>query len=277
MSPISLIHPRPIMNTAQPFVPSTTAASCTPSATPPRPFLTGGCGTLATPASNVFKPTQPHWQPKAGFSTASEYVKRHPGGPQKHASSNTAELKTQIHSLVKQNEVLRETVEEQCAEIDELKNTVNAQSTSLDKLLTLIKDHRTMDNLSPSTKSVDKATKAVCDNVFNAAVRHTFLHAMGISDSKQAATLAPLKEGAVVLCPNFAGSWMENVNWREDMIRYVRLKACEVYGQLREDHLKKKSDTDIAKQLKEVFDNTRDAIKKGGKGLDAVEVRNRKQ
>lgn len=61
------------------------------------------------------------------------------------------------------------------------------------------------------------------------------------------------------------------------MIRYVRLKACEVYGQLREDHLKKKSDTDIAKQLKEVFDNTRDAIKKGGKGLDAVEVRNRKQ
>jgi hypothetical protein len=122
---------------------------------------------------------------------------------------------------------------------------------------------------------------------FQAAVRHTFLHAMGISDSKQAATLAPLEEGtfwlecptrgAVVLRPNFAGSWMENVDWREDMIRYVRLKACEVYGQLREDHLKKKSDTDIAKQLKEVFDNTRDAIKKGGKGLDAVEVRNRKQ
>jgi hypothetical protein len=228
MSPISLTRPRPIVNTAQPFVPSTTAASRAPSATPSRPFLTGGRGTLATPASNVFKPTQPRRQPvqpstiyqatanesfqtpdlplarKAGFSTASESVKHYPGGPPKHASSNTAArapstafsdklanldamvqslvsnmerlfvqsrtsagLETQIHSLVEQNEVLRETVEEQRAEIDELKNTVNAQSTSLDELLTLIKDRRTMDNLGPSTKSVDKATKAVRDNVFN--------------------------------------------------------------------------------------------------------------
>jgi hypothetical protein len=110
---------------------------------------------------------------------------------------------------------------------------------------------------------------------------------MGISDSKQAATLEPLEQdtfwlecatrGAAVLRPNFGGSWTENVDWREDMIRYVRLKACEVYGQLREEHLKKKSDADITKQLKEVFENTRDAIKKGGKGSDAVEARNRKQ
>ncbi|KAG2143584.1 hypothetical protein DEU56DRAFT_754407 [Suillus clintonianus] len=340
---------------------STAAASRAPSATPSRPTSAvpsmrgstplsdafGSRRTLATPASSVFKPTQRRHpvQPsktsqatanqsfrtpdlplarRAGFSTASDSVQRHPGGPPKQASANTAArapstafsdkladldalvqnlassmerltvqsrtsagLETQLHSVVEQNEVLREMVKEHRAEIDELKSTVNAQGTSLDELLTLINDHRSLDTLGPSTKSVDKATKAVRDNVFNAAVRHTFLHAMGISDSKQAATLEPLEQdtfwlecatrGAAVLRPNFGGSWTENVDWREDMIRYVRLKACEVYGQLREEHLNKKSNADITRQLKEVFENTRDAIKKGGKGSDAVEARNRKQ
>ncbi|KAG0705930.1 hypothetical protein DFH29DRAFT_872680 [Suillus ampliporus] len=351
MSPISLTRPRPQVNPAQPFIPSgrtsTAAASRAPSVTPSRPTSAvpsmrgstplsdafGSRGTLATPASSVFKPTQRRHpvQPsktsqatanqsfrtpdlplarRAGFSTASDSVQRHPGGPPKQASANTAArapstafsdkladldalvqnlassmerltvqsrtsagLETQLRSVVEQNEVLREMVEEHRAEIDELKNTVNAQGTSLDELLTLINDRRSLDILGPSTKSVNKATKAVRDNVFNAAVRHTFLHAMGISDSKQAATLEPLKQdtfwlecatrGAAVLRPNFGGSWTEN--------------ACEVYGQLREEHLNKKSDADITKQLKEVFENTRDAIKKGGKGSDAVEARNRKQ
>lgn len=99
--------------------------------------------------------------------------------------------------------------------------------------MSLINDRRSLDTLGPSTKSVDKATKVF----FQAAVRHTFLHAMGISDSKQAVTLEPLEQdtfwlecatrGAAVLRPNFGGSWTENVDWREDMIRYVRLKASQ--------------------------------------------------
>jgi hypothetical protein len=123
--------------------------------------------------------------------------------------------------------------------------------------------------------------------MFQTAIRQTFLHAMGISDSKLAATLESLEEGvfwlncptrgAVVLRPNFDASWTENAAWREDMIRYVRQKACDVYGQLREEHLKKKNDADITKQLKEVFENMKDVIKKGGKGTDATEARNRKQ
>jgi regulator of replication initiation timing len=89
-------------------------------------------------------------------------------------SRTSAGLETQLHSVVEQNEVLREMVEEHRAEIDELKNTVNAQGTSLDELLTLINDHRSLDTLGPSTKSVNKATKAVRDNVFNVSDAGTF-------------------------------------------------------------------------------------------------------
>jgi hypothetical protein len=111
---------------------------------------------------------------------------------------------------------------------------------------------------------------------------------MGISDSKQATSLGVLDDNsfwfkcptrdANLLRPNFAGSWSENVDWRDDMVCYIRLKACEVFAQLPVNHLsQKKMDTDIIKQLKEVFENTRGCIKKGSKGQDALEARNRKQ
>jgi hypothetical protein len=110
---------------------------------------------------------------------------------------------------------------------------------------------------------------------------------MGISDSKQAMLLGVLNDGsfwfkcptcgANLLPPNFAGSWSENADWREDMVRYIRQKACEVFTQLPVEHLKQKTDTDIIKQLKEVFENTRGSIKKGSKGQDVQDVRNRKQ
>ncbi|KAG1730534.1 uncharacterized protein EDB91DRAFT_1085408 [Suillus paluster] len=66
-----------------------------------------------------------------------------------------------------------------------------------------------------------------------------------------------------LLQPNFAGSWSENADWCEDMLPV--------------EYLKQKTDTDIIKQLKEVFENTRGSIKKGSKGQDMQEVRNHKQ
>ncbi|KAG1842977.1 hypothetical protein DFJ58DRAFT_731791 [Suillus subalutaceus] len=253
MSPMSLTCPRPPVNPAQPFIPSgrtsTAAASRGPSTTPSQPASTvpsmrgstplsnafSSHGTLATPASSIFKLTQCQHpvQPsktsqatanqsfqtpdlplalRAGFSTASDSVPRHPGGPPHTAARAPS---TAFSDKLANLDALVQNLEHH-AKIDELKNTVNAQSTLLDELLTLINDRCSFDILGLSTKSVDKATKAVHNNVFNAAVRHTFLHAMGISDSKQAATLEPLKQdtfwlecptqGAAVLHPNFGGS-----------------------------------------------------------------------
>ncbi|KAG2123994.1 hypothetical protein DEU56DRAFT_923703 [Suillus clintonianus] len=202
-------------------------------------------------------------------------------------SRESAEIKPRIEELTQENNMLRATVEDHRAAIHELEATVDAQSASLEELLTLINGLRSAGATPPTVKSVDKATKAVRDNVFNNAIRHTFFHAMGISDSKQATSLGVLDDGsfwfkcptrdANLLRPNFAGSWSENADWRDDMVRYIRLKACEVFAQLPVDHLSQKTDTDIIKQLKEVFENTRGSIKKGSKGQDALEARNRKQ
>ncbi|KAG2346647.1 hypothetical protein BDR05DRAFT_997063 [Suillus weaverae] len=254
---------------------------------------------------------------QAGFSTGNEVVQRHPAAsgtanqqsatafanPQVHTTvfsdrlanldstvldlaakvdrlslqCRSAVLEPQVQYLIEENDILRATVDKHHISIKELQKTGNAQHNSLQELLTLINTRRQSESAVLSVNSVEKATKAVRDNTFNTAIRQTFLHAMGISDSKLAATLESLEEGAVVLCPNFDSSWTENAAWREDMIRYVRQKACDVYRQLREEHLKKKNDADITKQLKEVFKNMKDVIKKGGKGTDATEARNRKQ
>ncbi|KAG2063220.1 hypothetical protein BDR04DRAFT_1123411 [Suillus decipiens] len=101
-------------------------------------------------------------------------------------------------------------------------------------------------------------------------------HWVGVLDDGLFWFKCPTRD-ANLLRPNFAGSWSENADWREDMVRYVRLKACEVFTRPPVEHLKQKTDTDIIKQLKEVFENTRGSIKKGGKGQDAQEVRNHKQ
>ncbi|KAG2029905.1 hypothetical protein BDR03DRAFT_1096178 [Suillus americanus] len=58
-------------------------------------------------------------------------------------------------------------IEEHCAEIQWLKSTVNAQSSSLHERLTSINDRRNFDIVGPSTRSVDKAAKAMHDNGFD--------------------------------------------------------------------------------------------------------------
>ncbi|KAG1729631.1 uncharacterized protein EDB91DRAFT_1085665 [Suillus paluster] len=171
-------------------------------------------------------------------------------------SRDSVEFKPQIEELTQENHTLRATVEDHHAAIHELQTTIDAQSTSLEELLMLTDKLRSSGNALPTVKSVNKATKAMCDNVFNNAIQHTFLHAMGISDSKQAMSLGVLDD--------------ENADWHEDMVRYVRQKACEVFTQLPVEHLKQKTDTDIIKQLKEVFENTRGSIKKGSKGQDSA-------
>ncbi|KAG1874030.1 hypothetical protein C8R48DRAFT_669664 [Suillus tomentosus] len=196
-------------------------------------------------------------------------------------SRDSVEFKPRIEELTQENHMLQATVKDHHATIHELEATIDAQSATLEELLTLIEGLRSAGTALPTVKSVDKATKAIRDNVFNNAIQHTFFHAMGISDSKQAMSLGVLDDGsfwfkcptrdANLLRPNFARSWSENADWREDMVRYIRLKACEVFTQLPVEHLKQKNDTDIIKQLKEVFENTRGSIKKGSKGQDAQE------
>ncbi|KAG2051420.1 hypothetical protein BDR06DRAFT_973744 [Suillus hirtellus] len=188
-------------------------------------------------------------------------------------SRDSVEFKPWIEELTQENHMLQVTVEDHHAAIHELEATVDAQSATLEELLTLIEGLRSAGTALPTVKSIDKATKAICDNVFNNEIWHTLFHAMGISDSKQAMSLDVLDDGSFwfkcptcdtnLLRPNFAGSWSENADWHEDMLPV--------------EHLKQKNDTNIIKQLKEVFENTRGSIKKGSKGQDGQEVRNRKQ
>ncbi|KAG1817169.1 uncharacterized protein BJ212DRAFT_1299331 [Suillus subaureus] len=202
-------------------------------------------------------------------------------------SRDSVEFKSQIEELTQENHTLRVTVEDHHTVIHKLQTTIDAQSTSLEELLVLINELRSSGTVLPTVKSVNKATKVMHDNVFNNVIWHTFLHAMGISDSKQAMLLGVLDGGSFwfkcpthdtnLLQPNFAGSWSENAEWCEDIVRYVQQKACKVFTQLPVEHLKQKTDTNIIKQLKEVFENTRESIKKGSKGQDAQEVRNCKQ
>jgi hypothetical protein len=110
---------------------------------------------------------------------------------------------------------------------------------------------------------------------------------MGISDSKQALLFEAIEDGvfwfecptrdANLLRPNFMGSWSDNAEWRNDMIHYVREKACEVYPQLHADRLAQKTDTDIVRQLREVFENTKEVVKKGAKGAEMVVAKKIKQ
>lgn len=110
---------------------------------------------------------------------------------------------------------------------------------------------------------------------------------MGISDSKQALLFEAIEDGvfwfecptrdANLLRPNFTGSWSDNAEWCGDMIHYVRQKSCEVYPQLHADRLAQKTDADIIRQLREVFENTKEVVKKGGKGADMVVAKKIKQ
>ncbi|KAG0702209.1 hypothetical protein DFH29DRAFT_999578 [Suillus ampliporus] len=316
LSPVSsplLPHSRPL---ASPFIPSGRTAitslrvSATPSSRPasagsflrgstPSSDAVGSRASSVTPASSVFKlthrpsvhpvakknnqpafrtpelpTTHPSW---AGFSTGNEVVQHRPAASvTANQQSVTAFANPRVHTTVFSDRLanLDSTVLDLAAKVDRL--SLQCRSAALKPQVQYLIEENDIFAV-PSVKSVEKATKAVRDNTFNTAIRQMFLHAMGISDSKLAATPESLEEGAVVLRPNFDSSWTENAAWREDMIRYVQQKACDVYGQLREEHLKKKNDADITKQLKEVFENMKDVIKKGGKGTDATEARNRKQ
>ncbi|KAG1720030.1 uncharacterized protein EDB91DRAFT_1257226 [Suillus paluster] len=110
-------------------------------------------------------------------------------------SRDSVEFKLQIEELTQENHTLRATVEDHHAAIHELQTTIDAQSTSLEELLVLIDEPRSSGNALPTVRSVNKATKAMCDNVFNNVIWHTFLHAMGISDSKQVMLLGVLDDG----------------------------------------------------------------------------------
>ncbi|KAG2746873.1 hypothetical protein P692DRAFT_20875990 [Suillus brevipes Sb2] len=115
---------------------------------------------------------------KTGFSTGTESEsQRRPyqSAPATVAPRSTstcktaAELEPQVQYLIEQNEILREIVDKHHSEIVLLNKTVAAQSGSLEELLTLIHDRRGSDTGVLSVKSVDKATKAVRDNIFNHA------------------------------------------------------------------------------------------------------------
>ncbi|KAG1747490.1 hypothetical protein EDD22DRAFT_851089 [Suillus occidentalis] len=260
-----LAHPR-----VQPFIPSgwTSSASHASTMTPSQPASATPLMQESTSISNVFTSCASSVTPTSSLFNLDKLANLDTVITNLATKverltircKTAAELEPQVQFLIEQNEILREIVDKHHSEIDLLNKTVAIQSGSLEELLTLIHDRCGSDAGVPSVRSVDKATKAVRDNIFNAAVRHTLLHVMGISDSRQAASLDPIPDGMF---------WVKyNGEWRDDMIKYVWQKACEVYAQLREEHLKKKTDADIMKQLKEVFENTRDAIKKGGKAPD---------
>jgi hypothetical protein len=77
-------------------------------------------------------------------------------------SRESAEIKPQIEELTQENNMLQA--------------TVDAQSASLEELLMLINGLRSAGATPPTVKSVDKATKAVCDNVFNVSSCMTFIN-----------------------------------------------------------------------------------------------------
>jgi hypothetical protein len=87
-------------------------------------------------------------------------------------SRNSVEFKPQIKELAQENHTLRATVEDHHAAIHELQTTIDAQSASLDELLVLIDELRSSGTALPAVKSVDKATKAMRDNVFNVSAQH---------------------------------------------------------------------------------------------------------
>jgi hypothetical protein len=77
-------------------------------------------------------------------------------------------------------------------------------------------------------------------------IQQSSFDAMGISNLKQVLLFETIEDSVFWFkCPtcnanrlhsNFTGSWSDNAEWCDNMMCYVRHKACEVYPQLHADH-----------------------------------------
>lgn len=219
-------------------------------------------------------------------------------------SRDSVEFKSQIEELTQENHTLWATVEDHHTAIHELQTTIDTQSASLEELLqvVLIDELRSSGTALPTVKSVNKATKVMCDNVFNVSTQHFInICTYCFPECNPAHILTCdgyfwFQTSNVIGCPQWwfilvqvPDTWCQpsitKLCWI--MVRECRMvwgygplcstKACKVFTHLPVKHLKQKTDTDIIKQLKEVFENTRGSIKKGSKGQDMQEVRNHKQ
>ncbi|KAG2336757.1 hypothetical protein BDR05DRAFT_953134 [Suillus weaverae] len=162
-----------------------------------------------------------------GYSTRTETSQR-PGASSAALLDKLVHIDTLVSNL--------------CMKIEQLELV---QGTLMQELVAMLDDLRGSNVAVPTTKSVDKATKAVRDNIFN--IRNK------CCCSRQ-------------FWMEFSGSWSNNAEWCNDMIHYVREKACKVYPQLHAGCLAQKMDTDIVRQLREVFESTKEVVKKGAKG-----------
>lgn len=83
------------------------------------------------------------------------------------ASNKRSDHEQRIRQLTNENTALQTIVEEHRTMVYDLQATVEAQGTSMQELVAMIDDLRGSNVAVPTTKSVDKATKAVRDNIFN--------------------------------------------------------------------------------------------------------------
>ncbi|KAH7919440.1 hypothetical protein BV22DRAFT_1133837 [Leucogyrophana mollusca] len=108
---------------------------------------------------------------------------------------------------------------------------MTVQVDAIDIVTKLVQIHANQITAVDIKVAVGNATQKVRDNAFNAVIIKTFSHSMGLINSNQIAGMTPLADGgfwvyspsrkANVVFPNFEGTWSENKQWVDKVVKYI--------------------------------------------------------
>ncbi|KAJ7291749.1 hypothetical protein C8J57DRAFT_1458465 [Mycena rebaudengoi] len=155
--------------------------------------------------------------------------------------------------------------------VDELRETVTAQQTALEKFGVIFEDLGGSEEVTAALatkhgKSAQEAVKVARNNNLNSGIRKTIYRALGVPQKNQKYSTAyetptaggcwiddPETEGGKLLRPDFKVGYAKNSGWQDDAVKFVKTHLHSEQPNITEDTAKNLSDAAVREQIQTVF------------------------